>query len=418
MPIGEGVSRSIVFKEYATGIIDANTQPVSTTDPANTGGQVLRRVSSTVNLTKETYQSAEIRRDRQIGDFRHGIKRVTGAITCEYSPGTYDAFIEAAMRHTWTAAVATTESTLTSVAADNSTSRFTFGGGNPVTVGYRVGDILRFTNLATAANNDTNFVITGFSGTDDRVVDVYPAPTTMAADTAFNVTNVKAVWVPSSGHVSRKFAIEHYSADTDMSQLFTECRIAGMNIRLPATGLATIEFPVMGRDMEILSGGSAPFFGSPTEETTTGIFAAVNGLLRVGGENIGVVTGLEINMDLSPSSDAVVGQNFVPEIHLGRANVSGSMTALFEDATLVNYFKNETEVEILCYLTTTSSGDTSPASTTIHLPRVKFGGADIATSGEGSVPITMPFQALKSTEDEATTGLENTTIRIVDSEIA
>jgi hypothetical protein len=176
--------------------------------------------------------------------------------------------------------------------------------------------------------------------------------------------------------------------------------------------MGTIEIPMMGRDMEVATGASAPFFTAPASETTTGNIAAVNGLLRVGGSTVGVVTGLNVQMNLNPESNAVVGQNFVPEIFLGRANVTGQVTAFFEDSTLINDFKNETEVSILAYLTTTSAS-ASPAMT-VYLPRVKFGDADVATSGEGGQAITMPFQALKA--DGTTAGDEATTIRIVDTQ--
>jgi hypothetical protein len=64
-----------------------------------------------------------------------------------------------------------------------------------------------------------------------------------------------------------------------------------------------------------------------------------------------------------------VGQNFVPEIFLGRANVTGTATAFFQDSTLIADFKNETEVSILAYLTTTSAVN-SPACRSIAAPEV------------------------------------------------
>ncbi|ELR02840.1 hypothetical protein GMDG_08853, partial [Pseudogymnoascus destructans 20631-21] len=78
MALGEGVSARVAYKPYATGVITPNTQAVSTSDPAATGGQILRRVSCSLSLSKDTYQSAEIRGDRQVADFRHGVKRVQG----------------------------------------------------------------------------------------------------------------------------------------------------------------------------------------------------------------------------------------------------------------------------------------------------------------------------------------------------
>src|SRR3954464_6254240 len=165
MSLAEGVSGSIIYKAYSTGVITANTQPVSTVDPAVGSAQIVRRVSSTLKLAKDTYQSNEIRSDRQIYDFRHGVKRVTGGISGEYSPGTYFAFQEAALRATKSSTVTQTQATLTS-AAFSSAGTITFAAGAPVTAGVRVGDIVRFTGLTTgSANNATNFLVTGVSGT-------------------------------------------------------------------------------------------------------------------------------------------------------------------------------------------------------------------------------------------------------------
>lgn len=410
MSLAEGSSLSFRYKAYATGVISSNTQPTSTSDPGQSGGQILRRVSSSLALKKDTYQSNEIRTDKQIQDFRHGAKRVTGSITGELSPQTWFDFIEASMLATKASALSMSQSDFTSVTADNTTSKFTFSAGNPVTRGIRTGDILRFSSLLDSDNNSKNFLVTGFGGTQNRQVSVYPAPDTMSADSAFTVaTTGKSVYIPSSSFVKRKYGIEFWSSDISVSRLFTECRAAGFTMQLPATGMATMEVPFMGRDMEERS---TVFYTAPTSETTTGCIAAVNGLIQIAGTTVGVVTGANIKLDLNPSSDAVAGQNYVPEVFLGRANCTGQLTAFFQDATVINYFVNETEVAILLYLTTTSAS-ASPAMS-IYLPRVKFGDADVAASGEGGQQITLPFQALKA--DGTTAGDEATTIRVVDTQ--
>lgn len=413
MSLSEGVQARLAYKAYATGVISSGTQPVSSSDPGASSAQVLRRVSASLKLAKDTFQSDEVRTDRQIGDYRHGLRRVTGSISGEFSPATYWDMIEAAFRGTAAAAITSDQSDLTSVAADNSTSKFTFAGGNPVTLGYRVGDIIRFASLADADNNAKNFLILGFGGSNNREVTVYPAPDTMSPDTSFSVATVgQTVYVPASGHVQRKFAFEIYHEDVDVARLFTECRVAGLTVDLPATGMSTIEIPVMGRDMEIYEDSAAPFFTSPTAATTTGIFAAVNGAIYMNGTRIGVVTGLNIQLDDAPSSDAVVGQNFAPEVFLGRANVTGQVTAFFEDADLVNNFLDEDEIAILVYLTT--NNDVNAPAVSIHLPRVKLGDADVGVSGEGGQILTMPFQALLY--QGSTAGVVATTIRICDTQ--
>lgn len=421
MSLAEGVSARVAYKFYSTGVISSNTQPTSTVDPGQSGAQILRRVTSTLKLAKDTYSSNEIASHRQITDFRHGVKRATGGIVNgEFSPGTYWDFFEAALRGTGAAAATGSQSDFTSVSATagSGTGTFTFAGGNPVTKGFRVGSIIRFTNLSDADNNTKNFLIVAFGGSQNRTVTVSPSPDTMTADSGFTVAEIgQSLFMPASSHVSRKVAIEHYFSDIGIARLFTEVRVGGFNLQLPATGLGTIDFEGMGRDMEVYTGSTspvAPFFTSPTAETTTGLTAAVNGLLFFQGTRVGVCTGLNIQGALNPQSEAVVGQNYVPEIFLGRLNVTGQATIMLEDATFINYHKNETEVSMLAYQTSNNDSN-SPAFST-YLPRIKLGDADTPLQGEAGLIQTTPFQALKSGSTVATAGIEDTTIRFHDTQ--
>lgn len=417
MSIAEGIQCRVGYKEYASGAITANTLPTPATDPGVSGAQILRRVTSTINLNKESYQSAEVRTDRQIVDFRHGVGRVAGSITGELSGKTYQDLFEAAVRGTWEAPITASQSDFTSMAATlgSGSGTFTAGGGSFITKGFRVGHIIRFTNLSDADNNSKNFVILAIPTA--KTLTVYPSPDTMSADTSFTMASIgRRLIIPSTGFQSRKFAFEHYYQDLDIAKFFAECRIAGFNIGLPASGLATCEFPVMGRDQDILSSTNAPFFINPAAETTTGIFAAVNGLIRVGGTTVGVVTGLTLSEVSTPASDAVVGQPFVPEIFLGRHNLTGTISAELQDGTFLSNFQNEDEISVLVYLT--ASNVAAPQAMTLFLPRIKFADAANPAQGEGAQLINLPFQALKSTASETTAGVAATTFQLCDTESA
>ena len=261
MSLAEGVQARVAYKAYATGAITSNSEATSSVDPGASGAQALRRVSCSINLAKDTYQSNEIRSDRQIADFRHGTRRVSGSVSGEFSPATYWDLFEAACRGTAAAGVTAGPSDFTGCSADNATSKFIFVGGTPTTKGFRVGHIIRFTGLSDVDNNSKNFIILSFGGTSNREMTVYPAPDTMSADTSFTVAVVgQTLAVPSSSFVSRKFAFEVYDEDIDIARLFTECRIGGFTLNLPASGLATIEVPVMGRDMEVYEDSLRPLF--------------------------------------------------------------------------------------------------------------------------------------------------------------
>jgi hypothetical protein len=392
--------------------METNAEPDLATNPGPSGGQVLRRVGSTLKLAKDTYQSAEIRTDRQIVDMRHGTRRVTGSISGEFSPGTYFDWLEASLRGTAEPAVTVSAAALTSVAADTALSTLTFAGGDPVVEGIRVGHILRFGGLTDPDNNGRNFIVLGFSGASNRTVQVFPPPDTMGAATAFTLTTRgQRLFMPSTGFVSRKVAIEEFHSDIDLARLYIENRVAGFSIGLPASGMSTIEFPVMGRNMEVFEQTEAPYFTAPAPETTAGIMAAVNGLLQVSGRTVGVVTGITLQMDTSPSSDAVVGQDFVPEVFLGSTNITGQITADLEDGRFFADFLDEEELSVLVYLTTTSAPDAEAVS--IFLPRIKLTDADVPLQGMGAQVQTMPFQALKYVGTDP--GVEQTTIQICDT---
>jgi hypothetical protein len=409
----ENVASRLSYKAYASGAMTANALDDTSTAPGAASAQQLRRVASTLGLRKNTYRSNEINTSRQLKDFRHGPHRVEGSISGELSPGTYFDFMEAVFRGTRTAVVSKSNTDFTSVAATNATSKFTVGGSTWAAQGYRIGDIMRFSNLSVAGNNSQNYQIYDLDGVDAFVL---PAPTDMGADSAFTVVTVgKKIVVPvlDTDFVKRKFAFEHYHADTDVTELFKECRIRSMRLSIPASGMATCEFGVMGRSSDVLEAGSSPYFTSPTAANTNRITAAVNGRLIFQGESIGVVTGVDINFNMEATAPEVVGQNFPPEIFLGVADVTGNITALFQDATFLNAFNAETEVELLLQLTTTSAADSHCIG--IAMTRVKLGSADAPLQGQAGIPISCSFQAL---EKESATGYDQTTIAIMDSQAA
>jgi hypothetical protein len=388
----------------------ANTLDDPTTAPGTSGGQSLRRVSSTLSLAKNTYQATEIRTDRQIVDFRHGVQRVEGNIAGEISLATYFDLYEAVHRDTRTAGVVLGTAGLTSVAASASGSTFTFGGGDPVALGLTVGQAFRLTGAS--ANLNQNFTIIGFSGTSNRVVQVYPAPVDVVTpDTTFTLTVPGSVTSPpSTNFVKRKFGFEVFHEDLNLARLYQECRMGSYRLNLPATGLGTTEFTVMGRAQ--FNPTSGPYFTAPAAETGTAVLAAVNGALYIGTEKVGVATAADVTMNLTPTAAEVIGQNFSAEIFLGRANLTGTVTAFLDSQDLIDDFINESEVSLLLALT--ASNAPSTPQMTIYLPRLKFGTAAVNLTGEGGQSVSLNIQALKYVG--AAPGVPQTTIQIHDTE--
>ena len=73
--------------------------------PATPAFSALRHNGCTLGMSKNTFESEELRGDRQIAHFRHGNKSIAGDVPMELSYGTFDDFIEALLGDTWTANV-------------------------------------------------------------------------------------------------------------------------------------------------------------------------------------------------------------------------------------------------------------------------------------------------------------------------
>lgn len=417
MTIAEGADVRVSYKFYTDGTINANAQAVSATDLGASGAQILRNTTVGLKLGKDTYQSKERRSDRQIADMRHGGRHVTGPVSGELSPKTYGDFFQALLRGTWAATASLGPSALTSVSAVKSTSKIHFGGGDPVALGARVGHIIQLSGVATADATE-NFLILAISGSNNRDLTVFPPPADMTADTSFTVSFMgKSLIAPSSGFVKRKVAIENYNSDIALARLFTEGRVTSVALKLPATGMATVDFTIMGRDQEIYSAtsalGVAPFFTSPTPETTEGLTTAVNGVIAIDGVTVGVVTSVEMKIDLAGSDSAVVGQNVTPEIFTSSVMVTGTLSAMLQDGAFLQAFADEEEAAVLVYLTTESAPNTPALS--FYLPRIKYTDADVQDAAAGALIQNLPFQALKAISPAP--GVASTTIQIVDTEI-
>jgi hypothetical protein len=220
----------------------------------------------------------------------------------------------------------------------------------------------------------------------------------------------KKTFVPTTGHTDTSFAIEHWHSDLSLSELFLGCKINQMDIALPPTGMATISSAFMGKD--VTTAGSA-YYTSPTAETTTGVLAAVNGLLTVNAVAVAVLTGLNFSIKGGMTAEPVVGSNTYADITEGRVVVDGQFTALFESATLRDYFLNETEVGLVAVLA--ASNVAAADFVGFSMPRIKVSDA-AKDDGEKGLVQTLPFTALFNSTGGAGTSSEQSTIVIQDSQ--
>lgn len=357
-----------------------------TTDATPVFKPLRHKPAVTLGLSKSSFQSQELRNDRQITDFRHGTRQVGGEIPVELSSQSFDDILQAVMGGTWTVKATKTATTLSAAAADNS---YNDSGSGFVTAGFEVGDVVVVSGFTgNVANNIASGIVTAVTagkltigGTDGDVIVDDAAGESV---TIFTISDKLLV-----GTTRRSFTVERYFADITQYRRYKGCEFNTMALAVQPEGIVSATFGVLGQseaaDIAILAGQTY------SAATTTSPFDGFSGSITEGGSEIAVVTEVSLNLDNGLQALFVVGSPETINPSIGRSNVTGSLTAYFENTTLLNKFINETESS----LSFTVGDGTNTLK--FSCPRIKYTGGQPDVGSEGPVTLTMPFQALLDT---------------------
>jgi len=401
MALASGVAKQVRIKKETT----------YGTPPGAAGAQQMRRVTSDLSLNKDSYQSAEMRSDYQKADMRHGVRRVQGSVNGELSPLSYSALLASALRKDLAAITATSGLTIT-ISGSGPTYILQRSTGSYLTDGFKVGQVRRLTAGGFAAGNlNKNLLVVDVTANQLTVRTLNGSALVAEGPIATATLSFpgKQTFVPQTAHTNDSYAIEHFFADVSQSELFTGLNVNTVAINLPPTGMATINLGFVGKDTV---NNNAAYYTSPADAPTTGIVAAVNGLLLVGGSASAICTGLSINIDNGYSGEPVVGSNTIPQQVPGRVSVSGQVTAYFEDAVMRDQFINEVEFGVVVVLTTSNADNADFIS--FVMPRNKSKSAS-KDDGEKNIIQTIAFDSLLAVNGGAGAKDEKTTILIQDS---
>ena len=193
------------------------------------------------------------------------------------------------------------------------------------------------------------------------------------------------------------FSIEDYAADINQARLFTGCSVNTLSVALAPNAMVTGTFGIVGKDMTISA--------SPkTQDAATGAapFDAYSGDLEIGGSVAAIVTAMDFTLTNGFAPTFVVGDDSAPSLEVGDAVVEGTISAYFEDASLLNRFIDETDTSLKV---TVGDNEVTPNTMEFFFPRCKINSADVGVDGPTSRIISLTFVALR---DEA----EDTNLRI------
>lgn len=400
MAIAKGVAKKVAYKkETAWGVLATGS-----------GAKYIRRVTSNFNLTKETYESAEIRTDYQVADFRHGIRSVDGTINGELSPGTYSDFHASVLARDWTAVTALTGVSVT-IAASGSLFTVTRTAGSFITDNISVGNVVILTGAGlNAANQSNNLLVITVSALvlTVKVLSSTPLIPEGPITPVGIAVRGKVTFAPVTGHTDDSYTVEEWYSDIAQSEVYSGAKVGSVATTLPTTGLVTTDITFMGKDRAVK--GTTQYFTTPTAAGTNGIFASVSGALVVNGVPSGLVTGMDFTIDRGLEGANVIGQDTMADVFTGRIRVTGNFSVYFQDAVARDVFDNESVITLVVALATGKEKNADVMTFTI--PRVKVGSADKADAEMGIIQ-SHSFVGLLNSDVSA--GLANTTISLNDT---
>lgn len=185
--------------------------------------------------------------------------------------------------------------------------------------------------------------------------------------------------------------------------VYRGCEMAQLSLTITANAMITGTLTVFGQSQELLSDLSSMGTVSYEPPTTTTPLDTFTGSLKEQGVEIGVVTEISLSLQNAIAARFVVGNKNSIKPSIGRSNLTGSITAFFEDSTLVEKFLNETESSLEFELP-----DLEGNMMKFIIPRIVYTGGQPDVSGEGPVTLSMPFQALLDPTEETNIIIQRT----------
>jgi hypothetical protein len=410
MAVAQGISKQLkIVEQSALG------------SAGSSGSTLYRRVTSTFNLERDTYTSAEIVDHQQSTGATAGVGRTTGALNGELSAGTYAPLFSNLLRKATAATTPAASVGLTISAATAGVYPLVRAAGSWLTDGFKIGDIIRLSvGTLNAANIAKNLIIVDItSATAAKVVPLNGVALVAEGPiTGCTVTVVgKKLWVPTSGHLNKYLSVEEYYADLTRSELFTDVKVASADVGLPATGIATVNFNMPGLAR---SSSGSEVLTSPTAASTSNVLTAVQGKVITfpsgGTSAITAITGAQITIDggITPG-EAEVGSNSISDMVRGRVSVSGSFTAKFSSVTLQDVFNNQTQITLI--FTIADSASATAEFVTFVMSNVKLF-SDTANDGGVEIIRTYNFTAAINGSGHATTNANHQTIISIQDSLA
>lgn len=200
-----------------------------------------------------------------------------------------------------------------------------------------------------------------------------------------------------AGTTRRSFSIQREFGDLDSGNAFhvyTGCEFNTLSLSLSPSAIVTGTFGVIGKGLT--TDASAISGSSVSTGLTTDPMTSIEGSVLEGGGAGACITEMTLDISNGMEPRFCVGDDETQRPSIGRSNVSGQITAFFDDAALLDKFIDEESSSIDIFLL-----DTDGNQIRIYLPNITYTSGQPDVEGEGPIRLAMSFTAVYD-ETEAT----------------
>ncbi len=179
-----------------------------------------------------------------------------------------------------------------------------------------------------------------------------------------------------------------------LSQAFGGCTVSSLAFSSTPDSLVTGTVDILGvraTNLDSTYNSDNPGANPGAAETAYSPFSSC---VAISGIESPIVSSFEITLANNRETLPLLCSEFASDVYEGVANVSGSLTLLFEDATEYNYFANENERAIT--LSLDSGAADGSGYMLIHIPRARFTQPSFEIPANGPVVLTLNFRGLES----------------------
>jgi len=351
---------------------------------------LVRITGTTLGLSKDSLGSEEIRSDRQISDFRLGANQISGDVNFELSYGTFDQFLQSVLLSpAWVEQADTGTSSI-----DATASGFEQASGSFITDGFLVGQLVVSTGFIDAGFNGKSIItaVAALTMTTVPITGSHGVEAGGGDEQLIAAESVRSASTRSSFSFIRLF--DDIQPSDKPYYIYKGVELNAMSLSIAANAMITGTFSVTGQSQ--ITAVDLTSLGTPTYNpvSTTSPLDSFTGTLEEGGVVVAVITEIALSLENGIEPRYVVGSKNSIYPSVGRSNLTGTVTAYFEDSTLIDKFIDETESSIVFNLP-----DGAGNIQRYRIPRLKYTGGQPDVSGEGPITLAMPFQALLDNEE-------------------